>query len=53
MRSEQNASIHFSSFYGIPRAFILYSSLFLHTPLYAPLTSKLIRLTIRRPRHAV
>ncbi|EMD62116.1 hypothetical protein COCSADRAFT_38913, partial [Bipolaris sorokiniana ND90Pr] len=53
VRSEQNASIHFSSFCGIPRAFILCSSLFLHTPLYAPLTSKLIRLTVRRPRHAV
>src|SRR5689334_7454880 len=41
VRFEQNASTHRSSFSGMPRAFILWSSLSLHTPLYAPLTSKL------------
>lgn len=54
VRLEQNASIHLVRLEGIPRASILWMSRSLHTPLYAPLTSKLIRLTTTcRRRHAL
>lgn len=52
VRSEQNASTHLSRTSGIPRAVILWINRSLQTPLYAPLTSKLIKLKTCRPRHA-
>lgn len=42
---EQRASTHFTRHKGVPLAASRWRSLFLHTALYAPLTSKLKRLT--------
>jgi hypothetical protein len=53
VRPEQNASTHRTSRGGIPRAVSLWSSLSLCTPLYAPFTSKLTRLTTCLLRHAL
>src|ERR1700748_1484638 len=52
-RSEQNASIQRTIRGGIPRACSLCSSRSLHTPLYAPLTSKLIKLRTFLDLHAL
>lgn len=53
VRCEQNASTHLNNVSGMPCAFILCSSLSLHTLLYAPLTLKVIKLTVCWPRQAV
>ncbi len=53
VRSEQKASTHRHSDDGMRLARNLCSSLSLYTPLYAPLTSKLIRLSTFLWRHAL
>jgi hypothetical protein len=53
VRLEQKASIQFTKSDGMPLAASRYSSLSLWPPLDAPFTSKLTKLTILLPLHAV
>lgn len=53
VRLEQKTSTYLTSASGMPLALSLWSNLSLETPLYAPLTSKLIRLSTFPLLHAL